>query len=132
MFHVSLNFILIDLTTSIDAGARVTFLVRSPAVFDNDEVIQRYIKADKAILVRGDGLSRPDVQRAWDEAGKTGPVDVVLFSVGRFFGVLWNNSKLIKSKVGNPTSVFLKDSTSSHPTLLPNALSIRCALFQLT
>jgi hypothetical protein len=60
----------------------VTFLVRSPAVFDNDEVVQRYIKTDKAVLVRGDGLSQADVQRAWDEAGKIGTVDVVVFSVG--------------------------------------------------
>lgn len=60
----------------------MTFLVRSPAVFDNDEIIQKYIKSDKAIIVRGDGLSQSDVQHAWDEAGKTGTVDVVLFSVG--------------------------------------------------
>lgn len=60
----------------------MTFLLRTPAVFDNDEVIQGHIKAEKAVLVTGDGLSQPDVQRAWDEASKTGTVNAVLFSVG--------------------------------------------------
>ena len=60
----------------------MTFLLRSPAAFDNDEVVQRHVEAKKAVLVRGDALSQPDVQRAWDEAAEQGPVDIVLFSVG--------------------------------------------------
>jgi hypothetical protein len=67
-----------------DAGARVTFLLRSPAIFDGDENIQKHIKDDKVCLLKGDGLVKEDVQRAWDEAGKAGPVDVLLFSVGMF------------------------------------------------
>jgi len=66
----------------LEAGARVTFLLRSPEAFDNDEVIQRHVEAKEAVLVKGDALSQPDVQRAWDEAAKQGAVDVVLFSVG--------------------------------------------------
>jgi len=40
------------------------------------------IKTDKAVIVKGDALVQVDVQRAWDEAGKTGTIDVVQFSIG--------------------------------------------------
>ncbi|KAJ3514207.1 hypothetical protein NLJ89_g2500 [Agrocybe chaxingu] len=66
----------------LDSGATVTFLLRSPAVFDADETIQKYVKAGKARLLKGDALVKEDVQRAWDEARKDGPVDVLLFTVG--------------------------------------------------
>ncbi|CAA7270997.1 unnamed protein product [Cyclocybe aegerita] len=66
----------------LNSGATVTFLLRSPGVFDADETIQKYIKAGKAHLVKGDALVKEDVQRVWDEAGKHGPVDVLLFTVG--------------------------------------------------
>lgn len=62
----------------------MTFLLRSPAVFDGDENIQKHVKDDRVCLLKGDGLVKEDVQRAWDEAGKAGPVDVLLFSVGMF------------------------------------------------
>jgi len=64
------------------AGCNVLFLLRSTAVFDNDAAIQEHIKAGRARLLKGDTLVKEDVNRAWEEAGKIGPVDVVLFTIG--------------------------------------------------
>ncbi|TFK36425.1 hypothetical protein BDQ12DRAFT_686871 [Crucibulum laeve] len=64
------------------SGATVTFLLRSPSVFNKDETIQPYIKSGKARLVKGDALVIEDVRRSWEEAGKDGKVDVLLFTVG--------------------------------------------------
>jgi len=64
------------------AGATVTFLLRSTSVFDNDEVVQGYIKSGKARLIKGDGLIKDDVKRAWEESGRDRPVDTVVFTVG--------------------------------------------------
>jgi hypothetical protein len=64
------------------SGATVTFLLRSPSAFDQDETVQRYIKSGKARLVKGDGLVQEDVKRAWEDSGKDKPVDTVLFTVG--------------------------------------------------
>ncbi|KAJ7185378.1 hypothetical protein C8R46DRAFT_1207548 [Mycena filopes] len=61
----------------LEQGATVTFLLRSPAVFEKDQVIQGYGR--KARLVKGDATNEEDVRRAWDEAGV---VDAVVFSVG--------------------------------------------------
>ncbi|PPQ82534.1 hypothetical protein CVT25_007143 [Psilocybe cyanescens] len=66
----------------LDAGANVTFLLRSPQVFDTDEAIQQHIKSGKANLVKGDGLIVEDVRKAWTEAMKEAAVDLVLFTVG--------------------------------------------------
>ncbi|KZT63071.1 hypothetical protein DAEQUDRAFT_770956 [Daedalea quercina L-15889] len=65
-------------------GATVTFLLRSPSVFDNNEQIQLYIRAGTARLVQGDALKPEDVKRGWEEAqrAKNGAVDLVLCSVG--------------------------------------------------
>ncbi|KZT69900.1 hypothetical protein DAEQUDRAFT_726223 [Daedalea quercina L-15889] len=65
-------------------GATVTFLLRSPSTFDNDEKIQPYVRAGTARLVKGDALKPEDVKRGWEEAQSTkdGTVDLVLFSVG--------------------------------------------------
>jgi len=65
-----------------DAGATVTFLLRSAATFDNDETIQAYVKSGKAQLIQGDGLVIEDVRKVWVEASKERPVDVLLFTVG--------------------------------------------------
>ncbi|KAG0691786.1 hypothetical protein DFH29DRAFT_883725, partial [Suillus ampliporus] len=54
-------------------GATVTFLLRSPGVFDQDETIQNYVKEGKARLVQGDALVKNDVRRAWSEASNGGP-----------------------------------------------------------
>lgn len=67
----------------LDAGATVNFLLRSPTIFDNDEVIQKYVKAGKVRFLKGDGLVKADLERAWEEAGKEKPVDVLFFSVGK-------------------------------------------------
>jgi hypothetical protein len=72
---------------STGAGATVTFLLRSPTVFDTDEEIQRYVKNGHAVLVKGDALVSADVQKAWDTASKDRPVDFLLFSVGELFQI---------------------------------------------
>ncbi|KIJ59180.1 hypothetical protein HYDPIDRAFT_101173 [Hydnomerulius pinastri MD-312] len=69
----------------LDLGATVTFLLRTPKVFDNDESIQKYIRSGKARLIQGDALVKDDVKRAWAEAAKGDddkPVDTLLFTVG--------------------------------------------------
>ncbi|KAK7049702.1 hypothetical protein VNI00_005733 [Paramarasmius palmivorus] len=66
----------------LDAGCTVTFLLRNSAVFDEDEVIKKYIASGKVHLVKGDALVQSDVQRGWEEAAKHGPVDLLLFTVG--------------------------------------------------
>nr|GAT60608.1 predicted protein [Mycena chlorophos] len=63
----------------LEKGATVTFLLRSPAVFDNDAVIQRFVATDKARLVKGDATSEEDLRLVWNAAGV---VDAVVFSVG--------------------------------------------------
>ncbi|KII93363.1 hypothetical protein PLICRDRAFT_101613 [Plicaturopsis crispa FD-325 SS-3] len=63
----------------LESGATVTFLLRNPATFDADAIVQKYVQTGKARLVKGDALVRDDVQRAWDAAG---PVDAVVFTVG--------------------------------------------------
>jgi hypothetical protein len=65
-----------------DAGATVTFLLRSPATFDNDETIQAHVKSGKAQLIQGDGLIVEDVRKVWAEASKERPVDVLLSTIG--------------------------------------------------
>ncbi|OJA19660.1 hypothetical protein AZE42_02817 [Rhizopogon vesiculosus] len=69
----------------LDLGATVTFLLRSPTVFDQDETIQSYVKRGKALLIQGDALVKDDVSRAWLKAGQGDddrPVDFLLFTVG--------------------------------------------------
>ncbi|TFK36429.1 hypothetical protein BDQ12DRAFT_686876 [Crucibulum laeve] len=66
----------------LEAGSAVTFLLRSPLVFDNDEVIQKHVKSQKARLVKGDALTPEDVKLAWNEASRDKPVNVLLFTVG--------------------------------------------------
>ncbi|KAG1860603.1 hypothetical protein DFJ58DRAFT_268492 [Suillus subalutaceus] len=65
-------------------GATVTFLLRSPQVFDQDDTIQNYIKEGKARLIQGDALVKDDIRRAWSEAqvDDTRPVDFLIFTVG--------------------------------------------------
>jgi len=73
-YHSALKF--------LDAGATVTFLLRSPATFDNDEAIQTHVKSGKARLIQGDGLVVEDVRNVWAEASEETPVDALLISVG--------------------------------------------------
>ncbi|KAJ8075062.1 hypothetical protein PM082_019389 [Marasmius tenuissimus] len=66
----------------LDAGCTVTFLVRSLSTLENDQMISGYINIGKAFLVKGDALVKTDVENGWKEAGKRGPVNLVLFTVG--------------------------------------------------
>lgn len=67
---------------TLDAGSTVTFLLRSPTTFDDDEIIQKHVKSGKARLVQGDGLVVADVRNVWAVASRDKPVDVLLFTVG--------------------------------------------------
>lgn len=60
----------------------MTFLLRSPEVFDNDEEILKHVKTGKAQLVKGDALVTEDVRRVWEKATEEAPVDLALFTVG--------------------------------------------------
>ncbi|KAF9471437.1 hypothetical protein BDN70DRAFT_812147 [Pholiota conissans] len=73
-YHASLRF--------LKAGSKVTFLLRSPAYFDDDKEIQKYVQSKKAQLVKGDALIVDDVRKAWAKASEEGPVDLLLFTVG--------------------------------------------------
>ena len=66
-------------------GARITFLLRTPAVLESDEVIRPYIQSGHAKLVKGDALIAGDVARGWAVAQEDGSrqVDVVLFTLGK-------------------------------------------------
>lgn len=81
LFHNPSIFLLTEYIL-VDAGANVTFLMRSPQTFDSDESVQKHVKSGKANLVKGDGLVVEDVRKAWSEATKESPVDLVLFTVG--------------------------------------------------
>jgi hypothetical protein len=66
----------------LDAGSKVTFLLRSPGFFDNDKDIQKYVRSKKAQLVQGDALVIEDVRKVWTKASEEQPVDLLLFTVG--------------------------------------------------
>ncbi|KAJ7772717.1 hypothetical protein DFH07DRAFT_878887 [Mycena maculata] len=63
----------------LEQGATVTFLLRSPSIFDEDTTIQKYVQSGHARLVKGDALNEADTRRAWDAAGI---VDAVIFTIG--------------------------------------------------
>jgi len=69
----------------LKAGATVTFLLRNPAVFERDAVIQEYVSSGKARLVKGDALGQEDCRKVWEVAAEGEPegvVDVLIFTVG--------------------------------------------------
>ncbi|THG95441.1 hypothetical protein EW026_g6212 [Hermanssonia centrifuga] len=67
----------------LEKGATVTFLLRSPTVFNEDAVIQSYVQAGTARLVKGDALNAEDVAKGWEKATEDSQyVDLVLFTVG--------------------------------------------------
>ena len=79
------HFVVLLIKSCPGKGATVTFLLRKPEVFDNDELIQPHVKSGKARLVKGDALSIEDVARGWAEAqsaSESHRVDAVLFTVG--------------------------------------------------
>ncbi|KAJ7282917.1 hypothetical protein C8J57DRAFT_1463501 [Mycena rebaudengoi] len=65
-----------------EKGATVTFLLRSPSIFDSDTTIQEYVRSGHAHLLKGDATREEDVQKAWSRAGEVGAVDAVIFTVG--------------------------------------------------
>ena len=60
----------------------MTFLLRSPTTFDDDQTVQKYVKSGKARLIKGNALVPADVQAVWAAASKDQPVDVLIFTVG--------------------------------------------------
>ncbi|EGN95910.1 hypothetical protein SERLA73DRAFT_187183 [Serpula lacrymans var. lacrymans S7.3] len=109
----------------LDLGATVTFLLRSPNVFDDNQTIQKYVQQGKARLLKGDALIKEDVQRAWDEAAKGGdsrPVDFLLFTVGGTPGF-----KLTKGFVISPPNLVtqsLLNTMETLPTPHPKIITI--------
>ena len=65
-----------------DAGSHVTFLLRNPDIFAEDEAVQKHVQAGTVHIVKGDALNIDNVHAAWAEAIKSGPVTLVLFTVG--------------------------------------------------
>jgi hypothetical protein len=66
----------------------VTFLLRSPTIFDDDNTIQKYVASGTARFVKGDALNEEDCRKGWIEASKEAPVDYCIFSVGMQFILL--------------------------------------------
>ncbi|KAL0565411.1 hypothetical protein V5O48_016613 [Marasmius crinis-equi] len=66
----------------LDAGYTFTFLLRNPSALQNDQAMSKHIAARKVFLVKGDALVKSDVENGWNVAGKHGPVDLMIFSVG--------------------------------------------------
>jgi NAD(P)-dependent dehydrogenase (short-subunit alcohol dehydrogenase family) len=108
----------------LDLGATVTFLLRKPNVFDDDEAIQEYVRSGKARLVQGDALVKEDVGRAWTAAkgDDDKPVDFLVFTVGgtpRF--------ELTKGFVISPPNLVTRslfNCLETLPTPRPNIIAI--------
>ncbi|KAJ7746829.1 hypothetical protein DFH07DRAFT_923958 [Mycena maculata] len=97
----------------LDKGATVTFLLRSPAVFDDDALIQGYIKSGHVRLVKGDATKEEDTRRAWNEAGV---VDALIFSVGKYLR-------------GTPSFSILKGIVIDQPNLCAQSiLNVLCTM----
>ncbi|KAJ7493415.1 hypothetical protein B0H11DRAFT_2006306 [Mycena galericulata] len=78
-FGASRNIGYFSAVRLLERGATVTFLLRSPDIFDKDALIQSYVKSGHARLLKGDALNEADTRLAWNEAGV---VDLLLFSIG--------------------------------------------------
>ncbi|KAJ7778995.1 hypothetical protein B0H16DRAFT_1359687 [Mycena metata] len=63
----------------LEQGSTVSFLLRKPSVFDEDPMIQKFIRSGAARLIKGDAKKEDDMVNAWAQAGI---VDAVIFSVG--------------------------------------------------
>lgn len=89
-------------------------------MFDNDETIQKYIRAGKARLAQGDALVKEDVKRAWvvAQGDDAKPVDFLIFTVGKlhhfFFVPLFDLTRTAR-QAGYPISNSLKGSWSHLP-----------------
>ena len=68
----------------VEKGATVTFLLRYPAIFDNDAIIKPFVQSGHARIVQGDALKPEDVARAWASAQEgPGSLDLVLYTLGK-------------------------------------------------
>lgn len=67
----------------LHVGATVTFLLRDPSIFDNNDTISPFLASGQARVIKGDALVKDDVARAWSEAARDrGQVDFLLFTLG--------------------------------------------------
>ncbi|KAF9532813.1 hypothetical protein CPB83DRAFT_784048 [Crepidotus variabilis] len=107
----------------LEAGATVTFLLRSPEVFDGDEVIQKYVKDGKAKLFKGDALVEDDVRSVWAEASKEQPVDLLLFTVGFNGSPSFSLTKGVQIKPANLATQCLFNILCGIPKTEPNSSS---------
>jgi hypothetical protein len=64
-------------------GDTVTFLLRNPAILEEDSALKPYIQSGHAIFVQGDATSQEEVRKAWGVASNKAPVDFVLFTIGK-------------------------------------------------
>lgn len=64
--------------------ATITFLLRSPAAFDEGAAIKKYITEGKVHLVKGMPV-RTDVQAARNSAAQDKNVHVRIFVLGKYF-----------------------------------------------
>ncbi len=64
-------------------GSSVTFLLRNPSIFDGNAEVAPFIESGKAILVKGDAMKQDEIKSAWDTASEHGPIDVIIFTVGK-------------------------------------------------
>jgi hypothetical protein len=65
-------------------GDTVTLILRNPSTIENDESFKSYIANGKAKFIKGDATSFEDISAAWKLATSNGPVDLVMFTVGKF------------------------------------------------
>lgn len=110
----------------------MTFLLRNPSCFDEDEAIQGFVKQGRVRTVKGDALVKEDVRRGWEVAGQNvpgsssdadGQVDVLLFTVGElsytfaaFSEIMLNcGAKPYISQVARQHSASPVVSSSRHP-----------------
>jgi len=99
----------------------VVFFLRNTSVFDADADLKPYIESGSAQLVKGDALSENDLKAAWNEALSSGPIDVVLFSVGGIPGFSFTKGfvvtpgNLCAAALLNTLATFSQSTTPPHP-----------------
>ncbi|CAE6472770.1 unnamed protein product [Rhizoctonia solani] len=65
-------------------GHTCTLLLRNPDAMESDPTMADFVRGGQVKLVRGDGLDREDIQRAWDATKSNGDVDAVYFGIGGY------------------------------------------------
>ncbi|KAH8099643.1 hypothetical protein BXZ70DRAFT_240320 [Cristinia sonorae] len=113
-------------------GARITFLLRSPAGLENDQAIRPYVESGHAIIVKGDAFVAEDVKKGWAVAQDNGAltVDLILFTVGgapKFKlgkGFYIDPPNLVTKCLLNVISTYSTSESSPHPPKLITISSI--------